>query len=520
MDFKQLSRRRLFELAGAVSVVGGAATPFAMQLAAAGAAAAAGAPDYKALICIFQFGGNDSNNSVVATDADSFGRYFATRNIGAQPIALMPAGQAPTAIGAVDPTTNRTVTAMNQPEAWGGVLPVTPKTQQAVPLGTNATSRTFGLHPALSPLMPIWGAGRLAIVANVGTLIGPLTKTQFQNKTAAIPSNLFSHNDQQSTWQAGTIEGANIGWGGQLADLFYSANGANAIFTGISTDGNAVFLSGRQILQYQVTNNASPSLALNGVTGNYLFGSSAAPAILKTIITDNSSVSDFQSDYANVVQRSLNAQGALANAMSLPAVTAIPALPTYTNPTTGKVIANPLAVQINTIARIMAAAPSLGVKRQVFFMGVSGHDNHDGQNDAQPNNLSMLANAMAYLDGLLSNLGGYDMRSAVTTFTASDFNRTFASNGDGTDHAWGGHHFVMGGAVRGGDMYGQFPTWGIDDKTKGFNNPDAYGSVLIPTTSVDQYAATLGKWFGASDSDLAAIFPNLKNFNRANLGFI
>ena len=167
---------------------------------------------------------------------------------------------------------------------------------------------------------------------------------------------------------------------------------------------------------------------------------------------------------------------------------------------------------------MIAAAPSLGVKRQVFFISMGGHDSHDGQNTAQPDNLSKLANAFLYLDNALSNLGGVDMRGNVTAFTASDFNRTLTSNGDGTDHAWGGHHFILGGAVKGGDMYGQFPTLGVDTKT--FSNPDMVGSVIIPTTSVDQYAATLGAWFGASTTDLATIFPNLKNFSTPNLGFV
>jgi uncharacterized protein (DUF1501 family) len=149
---------------------------------------------------------------------------------------------------------------------------------------------------------------------------------------------------------------------------------------------------------------------------------------------------------------------------------------------------------------------------------MAGHDTHDNQSASQANNLSKLAHAMAAFDATLANLGGVDMRSAVTTFTTSEFSRTFNINGDGTDHAWGGHHMVMGGAVRGGDIYGQYPTLGVD--IGGFNNPDMVQGSMIPTTSVDQYAATLGSWFGVSNTDLQTIFPNLNNFSKPNLGFL
>ena len=224
------------------------------------------------------------------------------------------------------------------------------------------------------------------------------------------------------------------------------------------------------------------------------------------------------SDYATIVQRSLDATANLNGAMSTAAVTAVPAVPTYTNPATGNTATNPLAVQLHAVARIIAAAPTLGLKRQVFFVSMGGHDSHDGQNTAQPDNLAKLASAMAYLDTVLSNMNGVDMRPQVTTFTASDFSRTLTSNGDGTDHAWGGHHFIMGGAVNGGDIYGQFPTIGVDAGS--FNNPDVSGAAIIPTTSVDQYAATLGAWFGATPTDLATIIPRLKNYPTANLGFV
>lgn len=513
----EASRRRFLKLSGSLAVVGPAATPFALQMAAVAASAAA-LPDYKALVCIFQYGGNDSNNTVLATDADSWGRYFTARNTGQDPIALMPVGTAATPVGSVNPVTGRTVGSLKVPEAWGGVLPITPKTPNPVPAGTNASTRTFALHPHLAPLLKHYTQGRLAILANVGTLIQPITKAQYQAKSVAYPANLFSHNDQQSTWQAGAIEGVKTGWGGQFGDLIASMNGSNSIFTAMSTAGNAVFLAGQNVVQYQVTTAASPALAINGAVATNLDGSTTGPATLRTIIGDTSPVSNFASDYATIVQRSLNATSTLNGAMSQAAVQAVPVPPTYTNPTSGATETNSLAVQLQTVARIIAAAPSLGVKRQVFFISMGGHDSHDFQNTAQPNNLAKLAQALDYFDTTLSTLGAVDMRPAVTTFTASDFSRTFTTNGDGTDHAWGGHHFIMGGAVKGGDVYGQYPTLGVDLGT--FKNPDMAGTALVPTTSVDQYAATLGAWFGATPANLATIFPNLKNFSKQNLGFI
>src|SRR5205814_3233775 len=165
----------------------------------------------------------------------------------------------------------------------------------------------------------------------------------------------------------------------------------------------------------------------------------------------------------------------------------------------------------------IAAAPTLGLRRQIFFLGVQTFDSHAGQNTSQPDLLGQLAQAFAYFDATLSNLGGVDRSASVTTFTASDFGRSFTTNGTGTDHAWGSHHFVMGGAVNGGRLYGQYPTLGVD--LAGCNNPDMVGNALIPTTSVDQYGATLGAWLGVPPANLPTIFPHLANFATANLGF-
>jgi uncharacterized protein (DUF1501 family) len=499
------SRRHFLKVATALGTLGVAA-PLATQLAGMNVAAAQTATDYRALVCIFLFGGNDAHNTVLATDTDSWARYMSARNTGADPIALLPPGAAPT-------TTN-----MRVPGGWGGVLPIVPNTPNPVPAGTNATTRTFALHPMLAPLMPIWNAQRLAVVANAGPLIQPTTKAQFRARSVPLPSNIGSHNDQQATWMAGEPEGARRGWGGKIADQMLSSNGQNAVFTAVSPAGNTVFLAGNQIVQYQVANTMSPAIRI-GSAYTPTFGASAAfSTAVRDTIRDNAGPSFFGIDHSTVVRRSMDSADLLNQSFTGAAVTGVPAPPPYVNPINGNTEGNGLATQLQTIARMIAAAPALGIRRQVFFASIGGWDTHDTQNTSQTPLLARVAHAMAYFDAVMGNVGGADMRNRVTTFTMSDFSRTFTTNGDGTDHAWGGHYFVMGGAVRGRDMYGQYPTIGVDQGT--FNNPDQQGNNTIPTTSVDQYGATLGRWFGLGDTELATVFRNLGNYNTRTLGFL
>lgn len=513
------TRREILRRAAALSCVGAAASTFGFQLATLGEAAAQTSTlPFRAIVCIFLFGGNDANNMVLATDADSFGRYFASRNQGDVPIALMPAGTPATLPGQTNAVTGRTLpnnnTAYQVPEAWGGVLPITPSTANPVPPGTTAAARTFGLHPLLSPLIPLWNSGRLAIATNVGPLIVPTTKVQYQARSVPLPTNLMSHNDQQSTWQSGSAEGARRGWGGLMADQLLSANGTNSVFTAISTAGNAVFLAGGTAVQYQVTTSQTApaiKIAAGATAATSVFGSANAGARVQSIIRDVSGTNYFMKDYSGKVIRSMDSADLLNAAFANPAISGIAAPTPLFNPITRANETNQLAVQLQTVAKIIASNTTFGTRRQVFFVSMGGFDNHDVQNINQGQLMARLAHAMSYFDGALANLNGVDMRGSVTTFTASDFSRTWSTNGDGTDHAWGSHHFIMGGAVRGGNIYGQFPTVGVDQGT--FKNPDMAGNVLVPTLSVDQYAATLGRWFGVSDTAIGSIFPNLGNFS-------
>jgi uncharacterized protein (DUF1501 family) len=511
------SRRQFLLAAGAAAAAAPVASAFGLQLAAAGQAAAQAANDYKALVCIFQLGGNDANNAVLATDNDSWNRYWLARNTGADPIALMPVGSPVVPVGQVSPITGRT-SARATPEWWGGVVPIVPRTANPVPAGTNASARTFGLHPMLSPLVPLFDQQRLAVVANVGTLIEPVTKAQYQARSRRLPVNLFSHNDQQSVWQAGQVEGVRTGWGGQFGDMLAGLNGTNSVFTAISTSGNTVFLSGRSIIQYQVSTGTTPAVLVTGATGTSLFGSSAAPALVRQIIQETGHPTALGADHATITLRSMNTASLINTAASSGVPAGLPGSGTYTNPISGNTETNSISVQLQTVARMIAAGQALGLRRQVFFVAMGGHDNHDVQNRDQPNNLAKLAQALVRLIPRWPMSAGSTCAPLSRPSPPPTFGRTFNTNGDGTDHAWGAHHLVMGGAVRGGDMYGQFPTVGVD--VSGFNNPDMVSNHLIPTTSVDQFAATMGAWFGVSNTDLNTIFPNLRNFARPNLGFV
>lgn len=498
-----IHRRRLLSIGGGLSILG-ATAPFAAQLAAAGSAASqTTSSDYRALVCIFLYGGNDSHNTVVATDQESFDRYTRARNVGPDPIALLRPGAEKIA-GA----------RAGSPGSHGGVLTISPLTISPL----DKFARPLALHPALDPLRPVFDSKRLAILANVGTLNTPVTKKDLVDNARPYPANLFSHNDQQSTWQAGASEGASVGWGGRLGDIVMGMNGDNALFTAMSTAGNAVFLSGKNVVQYQMNTGNMPAIKVNGKDG-MLFGSAARNSRVEEIVKNLNFENLFAKDYAKVTTRSMESAVRLNDMFGLLTTKAVKAPEPFINPITNQVANNGIAEQLYTIARMIAAGKEKGMKRQVFFVGAPGWDSHDDQNIAQTQNLARLAHGMAYFDKVLESLTTPtdDMRANVTTFTASDFSRSFTSNGNGTDHAWGGHHFVMGGAVDGKKVYGTFPILGVDGP--GFNNPDMIGGALIPTTSVDQYAATLGRWLGASESELKTIFPNLENFSP-NLGFM
>ncbi len=512
----QATSRRLFlRHAGVLSALAGAGAPAALNLLAAASAAAQSATDYKALVCVFLLGGNDAFNMVLPTDSASWQAYSTTRNQAPDSIALAAPGVAPVPSAAA-----------GSPTRLGGVLPLQP---------TNAQGRSFALHPVMGSLQTMFNTDRrLAILPNIGPLLMPTTKTQYSLSSHPKPPRLFSHNDQQNTWQALAPEGTVQGWGGRMGDMLAGLNN-RAVFTSISASGNAVWLSGQTVQQYQVGNSGALRLGADG--NGRLYGSTAVASALQRIAAGNRGGHVLQADMAALAQRSIDAETVLRSALPPATDAAFGTAPAsgnynasndpklqYDNPLTGGRSSNSLAQQLQVVARMVAAGASgaIGVRRQVFFVTLGGFDTHDAQNRNQADLMAKLAHAMRYFDDTLGALG---LLNNVTSFTASDFGRTFTSNGDGTDHGWGSHHFVMGGAVRGGDLYGRFPTLTV----KNANNNQFDGSpdqlangALLPGTSVDQLGASLGGWFGLSAGQMADIFPNLAHFDAGsrNLGFM
>ncbi|MBN8817658.1 MAG: DUF1501 domain-containing protein [Sphingomonas sp.] len=453
------SRRAFLQRAAALGVAGGA-TSFVTQLAGIGEAAAATASDYKALVCVFLYGGNDYANTLPPYDQASYDLYAAARPAIAH---------ARTALAA---------TLLNPSVALAG-------------------GRQYALAPTMSPLLPIFDAGRMAVMLNVGTLVRPTTKAQYTARSVALPPKLFSHNDQQSYWQASNPEGATSGWGGRLGDLFQSGNGS-ATLTCINASGNAVFLTGRTAIQYAVGSNGPVALSAN----TSLYGSGTASAALKSIM-GGARTHLLENEHATVSKRALDLYAQVNTALAGAPAANFPLFPT----------GNSLADQLKIVARMISVSSELGAKRQVFFVSIGGFDMHDGLAAGHPPLIGRVASAMrAFYDTTVA-LGISDR---VTTFTGSDFGRTLTPNNDGSDHGWGSMHFVMGGAVNGQRIYGTPPAIGN-------NTPDDVGQGrLLPTMSVDQYAATLSTWFGVSSGNLSTVLPNIGNYDPAtwNLGFV
>jgi uncharacterized protein (DUF1501 family) len=451
------SRRAFLRHASALSLAGTAA-PFALNLASIGAAVAATPADYKALVCVFLYGANDAHNTVSPYDAAAYATYAGVR-------------------GAL---------AWTQSE----LTPLAPIT--ALPGG-----KQVALPNALAPLAALFDAGQCAVVANVGPLVVPTDRTSFNSKSVPLPPKLFSHNDQQSVWQASVPEGAKFGWGGRIGDLLASQN-SNQLFTCNSLTGNAVFLSGQLVQPFQI-DPAQGSIPFGALNAGTLYGSAAGASALHTALT-RTRTHLFENDLRNVNQRSIDSNTALAAALAM-----APTLAT-TFPAN-----NTLATQLAMVAKIISVSAELGAKRQVFMVSLGGFDTHSGQDTTHP---ALLAQVAGAIDAFQKSMVELNAAQKVTLFTASDFGRTLTINGDGTDHGWGGHHFVVGGAVKGKQVIGSYPDLTLNGPT------DAGNGRLIPTTSVEQYAATLAKWMGVSATDIPLILPNIGNFATQDLGFM
>jgi len=481
LETEKHTRRAFLRRSGQLALTG-TALPFALNLAAMGEAAAFDATDYKALVCVFFYGGNDYANTVVTYDDASYNQYSTIRGGGfgqtAGGIAL-----AKSALGA---------TLLN---------PSTP-----LPGG-----RQYALHPSMGGIANLFNSGKAAVQLNVGPLVAPLTRAQYQGSDRAnypLPPKLFSHNDQQSIWQSSSPEGSTVGWGGNIGDLALSGNG-NSLFTCINVTGNAVFLSGDSALSYQVSTNGA--VAINAVKNN-VYGSSAVKNALAGMVQQQRAHT-LENEYNRVTARAIGAEAQIASGLAASTVGTV--FPT----------GNSLADQLKLVARLIGARNGLGAKRQVFMVSLGGFDLHDNLISQQPVLMGRVSEAMTAFYNATVELG---VANKVTAFTASDFGRTLSSNGDGSDHGWGSHHMMVGGAVRGAAFYGTAPPVSVTNTTAPQDQWHVGQGRLLPSTSVDQYAATLASWFGVADSELAGILPNLRRFgagaNRpdypTNLGFL
>ena len=408
--------------------------------------------DYKALICLFLFGGNDANNLLVPHDANGYASYAAARGVLAIPQASL--------------------------------LPLTLQ---------GGDGRDFAFHPNLTELQSLFNQGHLGVVANVGTLVAPVTRAQYLAGGAAVPPQLFSHADQSVQWQTSVPDQISLtGWGGRMADLLHSLNGDSKISLSISIAGTNTFEVGNTVLPYSVSPDGS--IGLSGFDGSA--NANVRLQAFKDLLAQPHN-NLFEKAYSDTVSRAIAANDLLTSSLA-----GIPALQTVF-PTTS------LGKQLNMIAKLIAARNNLGMKRQIFFCSVGGYDTHGDQLTGQANLFTELSQA---LNAFYSSTVELGIAQQVTSFTASDFGRTFPTNGSGSDHGWGSHQFALGGAVQGGRIFGTFPTLAV-------NGPDDTGQGRwIPTTSVDEFSATLASWFGVSASDLPSVLPNIGRFARPNIG--
>jgi uncharacterized protein (DUF1501 family) len=411
--------------------------------------------DYKALVCIFMLGGNDGHNMIVPLSGNALLKYKAARGS----LAL--------------------------PDGDTQVLAVSAKD------GTP-----YGLNSGLAALHPLWAQGKLAAVANVGMLVAPTSRQQYLNSTVGLPSNLFSHSDQMVSMQAGDPFGSSSsGWAGRIADATRAMNATSTFPPAISFAGSSLFCAGDVIQSTSLI--PGYNLAGDGLAAWPASAASAKVKALQEIITLNSGVSMVQA--ANDVRAdAIELNGMLTGLSGSSLTTQFPG----TN----------IGQQLQQVAQIISLRGTTGMKRQVFFCAMGGFDTHSSQSWTQMDLLRDMANAMSAFYNATAEMGIADQ---VTSFTASEFGRSLQPSGSGTDHGWGNHQLIVGGAVKGGDLYGTFPDLSL-------GGPDDTGSrgVLIPTTSLDQFGGTLATWFGVKPEDMPAVFPHLGNFGTQNLGFV
>lgn len=464
-----LSRRHFLKSSGA-SMLGAAGLGGLTSAMATFPAQAANVDGYRALVCVFLLGGMDNFDTLLPYDQTSYDRYADIRA---------------SLIGRHSGRRDR-----------DNLLQLSPDTT------SGFDGRQFALPPEMPGLHALFQAGDLAIVDNVGPLIEPVNRSQIETGNRRLPPRLFSHNDQQSTWQSSEPEGAQFGWGGLFADAAVAsgANGSSSanVFSTITSEGSQLFLTGDTTRPYQVSGS-------KGTRVNLLEWFSYREDAAFDLLTQHFGAANFNA--ANLIERDV--AGAMTGAQEanrlfrealeneVPFNTEFP--PNY------------LGSQLRSVAQTISLRDVMLVDRQVFFVAIGGFDTHDDQAGDLPGLHGEIDTALVAFNATMQELG---VHNDVTLFTASEFGRTLAINGDGTDHGWGGTQFVMGGAVNGREIYGTVPVMDFD------HDQDVGGGRLIPTTSVEQFAEPLGSWFGLTDQELVAALPNLPNFTRSAIDLI
>ncbi|MEP6940205.1 MAG: DUF1501 domain-containing protein [Rudaea sp.] len=424
--------------------------------------------DYKALICIFLLGGNDSWNTIIPSDANRYATYSTSRS-----------GPAPTGMAIAQNT----------------LLPIN--------VLNAGAGETYGLHPNLSELARLFNGGNAACVTNVGTILQPTSKTQYQQPGYPLPPQLFSHSDQQSQWQYGQPkQNGTTGWGGLVADRLHVLNPGATIPMSISLSGQNRFQAGVSVQPYTISSSGPTSLA--GYTGST--GTARITALSEMLA--ETYVDPLSRTYADKLGNAVDYYNSMTAALAQ-----APAL------TTKFPANNPIGAALAEIAKVISMRSMLNAKRQIFFISYGSFDTHANQLNDQPKLLQTVSDALgAFYDCTVNDL---KIPQSVTTFTLSEFARTLNSNGDGTDHAWAGNQFVVGGAVQGQKIYGAPAASGRLFPDQTLNGPDCLSrGQMIPAVSCDQYGATLASWLGVQDCDIATIFPYASNFPTHNLGFL
>lgn len=458
-NIKGMSRRKFLGMASCAAMGSTTFLSSLLNLGVANSLAGMSSPttsaggNYKAMVCILLAGGNDSFNMLVPRNGAHYSEYASTRSNLALP--------------------------------QGDLLPIN---------FTDSNGKQFGLHPSMPEVQTLFNDGKLSFVSNIGTLVEPTSKTQYLNGSVTTPVGLLSHADQIQQWQTSIPQTrSSKGWGGRMADILQAGNSNQNISMNISLSGTNVFQVGNTATEYAIRASAGGSVGINVYDGTSALDMALKSGVENLLAQQYQDI--FKSSFTNKINNSQENHVEFS--------TAINQAPTLTTAFSD----NAVSANMELIAKTIAVRDTLGVNRQTFFINFGGWDHHDEVLDNQVAMLGVVSKALSEFQTAMEELGVAD---CVTTFTTSDFGRTLTSNGNGSDHAWGGNVMVMGGDVNGGEIFGEYPSLAIN------GGNDVGGAIMLPTISTDEYFAEMSKWFGVANGDLSYVLPNISNFYDPN----